>query len=73
MSSLIDQLAEQLAIDTMAYVERTGDNDIIAMISDILLERSQTLQEQFVKTIRVIIAEKAARKLLDEMKKGHDL
>ncbi len=73
MSSLIDQLAEQLAIDTMAYVERTGDNDIIAMISDILLERSQTLQEQFVKTTRVIIAEKAARKLLDEMKKGHDL
>ena len=51
--SLADDLANKLAAKVIAHVEKTGDEDIIKIMSQSLGDSSQTLQEAFVTSIRV--------------------
>ena len=62
--SLVETLADDLAAKVIAHVERTGDEDVVAIISSALGDSSQTLQEAFVTSVRVQRAAIRAEKLL---------
>lgn len=64
MSDMTTELAEQLARDVIAYVDKTDNQEIVQEMTKILTDRSQTLEEAFTTTIRVIRAERAARQFL---------
>ena len=51
--SLADDLANKLAAKVIAHVEKTGDEDIIKIMSQSLGDSSQTLQEAFITSVRV--------------------
>lgn len=51
--SLADDLANKLAAKVIAHVEKTGDEDIIKVMSQSLGDSSQTLQEAFITSVRV--------------------
>ncbi|CTQ50456.1 hypothetical protein [Jannaschia donghaensis] len=51
--ALADDLANKLAAKVIAHVEKTGDEDIIKIMSQSLGDSSQTLQEAFITSVRV--------------------
>lgn len=51
--SLAETLADKLAAKVIAHVEKTGDEDIIKIMSQSLGDSSQTLQEAFITSVRV--------------------
>ncbi|CTQ32951.1 hypothetical protein [Jannaschia rubra] len=62
--SLADDLANKLAARVIAHVEKTGDDDMIAVMARALGDSSQTLQEAFVTSVRVQRAAIRAERLL---------
>lgn len=65
MASL-EETADELAQLALADEARTGDDQVIKDVSNILGSSSQTLQEAFDTAIRVRRAEARARKLLKD-------
>lgn len=59
-----EDLADELALDVIKYVDATGDDSIISEIVSILGATSQTAEEAFLTSMRVRRANIAARKLL---------
>lgn len=51
--ALADDLADKLAAKVIAHVEKTGDEDIIKIMSNAIGDSSQILQEAFVTSVRV--------------------
>ena len=69
--SMTDDLAEKLALDTINAAEELGDPNLIDEVSKVLGAASQTTQEAFMTAIRVLLAERRARKFLeDKVKKA---
>lgn len=68
--ALTDDMADEIAQLALADERRTGDEQIINQVAEILGSSSQTLQEAFLTSIRVRRAEKRARDLLAERAKG---
>ena len=66
MSAMTDKLADQLALDVLKHIERTGDEEVVAVMSRALGDSSQTLQEAFVTSLRVQRAALRGRRLLAE-------
>ena len=66
MSRLAQELAEKLAIDTVAASDRIGDETLPETIARSVGASSPTTEELFRTAVRTIIAERRARKLLDE-------
>ncbi|MCK0166365.1 hypothetical protein MWU52_02255 [Jannaschia sp. S6380] len=64
--ALADDLADKLAARVIAHVEKTGDNDIIRLMSQSLGDSSQTLQEAFVTSVRVQQAAIRADRMLKQ-------
>lgn len=62
----LEQVAGELATLALADEARSGDEDIVNKIGEILGSSSQTLQEGFLTAIRVRRAESRARALLAE-------
>lgn len=50
---IAETLADRLAAQVIAHVEKTGDEDIIKVMSQSLADSSQTLQEAFITSVRV--------------------
>ena len=63
--SIAETLADKLAARVVAHVEKTGDEDVIAVMSRALGDSSQTLQEAFITSIRVQRAALRGDRLLD--------
>ncbi|WP_306150963.1 hypothetical protein [Roseovarius sp. MMSF_3281] len=59
-----EDLADELALDVIKYVDATGDDSIISDIVKLLGATSQTAEEAFLTSMRVRRANIAARKLL---------
>ena len=59
-----EDLADELALDVIKYVDATGDDSIISEIVSILGATSQTAEEAFLTSMRVRRANIAACKLL---------
>ena len=64
MSQLAEKLADQLAADVIAHIEKTGDEDAVTVLSQVLGDSSQTLQEAFITSVRVQRAALRAQRLL---------
>lgn len=62
--ALTEDMADEIAQLALADELRTGDENIIQQIAEILGSSSQTLQEAYLTSIRVRRAEKRARDLL---------
>ncbi|HKK86336.1 MAG TPA: hypothetical protein VJ942_12535 [Roseovarius sp.] len=65
-----EDLADELALDVIKYVDATGDDSIISEIVKILGATSQTAEEAFLTSMRVRRANIAARKMLMERAKA---
>lgn len=62
--ALTEDMADEIAQLALADELRTGDENIIRNVAEILGSSSQTLQEAFLTSVRVRRAEKRARDLL---------
>ncbi|MBA85612.1 hypothetical protein ACSSNL_12580 [Thalassobius sp. S69A] len=60
-----EDLADALARDAIEAAEKLGDELLIDQIAKSLGDSSTTTQEAFLTAVRVRMAEKRARKLLD--------
>jgi len=65
-----EDLADELALDVIKYVDATGDDSIVSEIVGILGATSQTAEEAFLTSMRVRRANIAARKMLMERAKA---
>ncbi|SFI21268.1 hypothetical protein [Jannaschia pohangensis] len=63
--SLADDLADKLAARLIEHIHKTGDEEMINIISKSIGDSSQTLQEAFITSIRVQRAAIRADELLD--------
>ncbi|MEO9780393.1 MAG: hypothetical protein ABJH07_14270 [Sedimentitalea sp.] len=63
--STLESLASKLADDTIEAMKITGDERLFVEIGELIGASSQTLEEAYLTAIRVRLAEKAARKLLN--------
>ncbi len=66
-----EDLADELALDVIKYVDATGDDSIISDIVKLLGATSQTAEEAFLTSMRVRRANISARKLLLERAKAY--
>ena len=64
MSTIAEKLADQLAVEVIKHIEKTGDEDVVGIVARSLEDSSQTLQEAFVTSVRVQRAALRARRLL---------
>ncbi len=65
-----EDLADELAIDTIKFIEATGDDQIISDLVKVLGATSQTAEEAFLTSIRVRRANMKAKALLLEKAKA---
>jgi uncharacterized coiled-coil protein SlyX len=65
MSQLAQQLADELASAAIDHIEKTGDEDVVSLITKGIGDSSQTLQELFVTSVRVQRAARRAQKMLE--------
>ncbi|MFD1510992.1 hypothetical protein [Lacimonas salitolerans] len=63
---MTEDLADELARDTIKLVEATGDDALITQIATSLAASSTPAQEAFMASIRVRMAVDRARKLLHQ-------
>ncbi|MBS9716119.1 hypothetical protein ACFFUT_12230 [Pseudohalocynthiibacter aestuariivivens] len=63
---IVEDLADELAVDALATSERLENEKIILEVSEILGASSTTAQEAYLTAIRVRRAEARARKYLEE-------
>ncbi|CUH31007.1 hypothetical protein JSE7799_00895 [Jannaschia seosinensis] len=61
---LAEDPANKLAARVIAHVEKTGDEDIIAIMAQTLGDSSQTLQEAFITSVRIQRAALRADRML---------
>ena len=66
-----EDLADDLARDTIKYIDATGDEDIISDLVKVLGATSQTAEEAFMAAVRVRRANTKARALLVERAKAY--
>jgi len=65
---LAETLADKLTKETLEAIEKTGDEKLMAEMSDAIGASSPTMQEAFLTAVRIRRAEKRARVLLTEFK-----
>jgi hypothetical protein len=63
---ILDDLADDLAKDALEFADKSGDEHIVDEISTIVGATSSTLQEAYLTSIRMRIAEARGRKLLSD-------
>ncbi|SDH94957.1 hypothetical protein [Lutimaribacter saemankumensis] len=61
-----EDLADELARDTIKVMEATGDEDLVAEVSKLLQASSTPTQEAFMAAVRVRLAVGRARKFLKQ-------
>jgi hypothetical protein len=66
---LLDDMAIDLARETLEIIEATGDEELEQRMGDQLGTSSQTLQEAFQTAMRVLKAEKRARATLAQLRR----
>ncbi|WP_226782179.1 hypothetical protein [Oceaniglobus trochenteri] len=65
---LLEDLADELALEALAAAETSGDTTIVNQVGEVLGASSQTLQEAYLTAVRVRRAEERARALLAPFK-----
>ena len=69
--SITDEIADKLALKTIAAAELLGDENLIAEVSKVIGAASSTTQEAFMTAVRVRVSEKRAIKFIEaQLAKG---
>lgn len=63
---VVDVLANNLAKDAIELANKLGDDDIIYETAKVLVATSSTMEEAYMTSIRVRLAERRARRFLEE-------
>ncbi|MDJ0860429.1 MAG: hypothetical protein QNI90_09675 [Dinoroseobacter sp.] len=71
--AVLDDLADALARDAIAAADELGDEAIIRQVGDQLGASSSTMQEAYLTSIRIRLAEQRARKFLETQLSGTEL
>lgn len=71
--SLLDEVANNLARETVNLIGITGDETMERRVADEIGASSPTLQENFLTAMRILKAEKRGLALLDKYRKGEDI
>ena len=66
MSTILEQLVDELAQETIALADATGDPELIAEMSKTLAAMSTTTQEAFMAAIRVRLTVNRGRQFLKQ-------
>ena len=66
MSRIAEEIADQLACDTIAAAEELGDERLIEQVAAAIGTSSPTTEELFRTLVRVRLAAARGRKLLDQ-------
>lgn len=67
---VLEDLADDLAKDALEFAEKSGDEHVVDEISTIVGSTSATLQEAYLTSVRVRLAEARGRKLLKDRLAG---
>ncbi len=65
MSTVVTQIAEELAKDTLDAMDKTGEDRLFIQVAKELAASSTTLEEAFLTAIRVRMAARRGRAFLD--------
>ena len=65
-----EELADNLAKDAIELANELGNDDIIYETAKVLVATSSTMEEAYRTSIRVRLAERHARRFLEEKAKG---
>lgn len=63
--SVIETLADDLARDTIALAAKTGDENLVRLVGEQLGASSSTMQEAYLTSVRIRLAERRAREFLE--------
>ena len=67
---VVEELADNLAKDEIELANKLGNDDIIYETAKVLVATSSTMEEAYMTSIRVRLAEQRARRFLDEKAQG---
>lgn len=70
--TLITELADKLAADTLKAMDDLGDDRLHEDIARVLGASSQGMEEAFLTAIRIRLAERRARQFLQDRLTAHD-
>ena len=67
---VVEELADNLAKDEIELANKLGNDDIIYEMAKVLVATSSTMEEAYMTSIRVRLAEQRARRFLEENAQG---
>lgn len=67
---VVEELADNLAKDAIELANKLGNDDIIYETAKVLVATSSTKEEAYMTSIRVRLAERRARRFLEEKAQG---
>ena len=67
---VVEELADILAKDEIELANKLGNDDIIYETAKVLVATASTMEEAYVTSIRVRLAEQRARRFLEEKAQG---
>ena len=67
---VVEELADNLAKDAIELANELGNDDIIYETAKVLVATSSTMEEAYSTSIRVRLAERHARRFLEEKAQG---
>jgi len=63
---VVEDLADNLAKDAIELANKLGDDDVIYETAKVLVATSSTMEEAYMTSIRVRLAERRERRFLEE-------
>ena len=67
---VVEELADNLAKDAIELANKLGKYDVIYETAKVLVATSSTMEEAYMTSIRVRLAERRARRFLEEKAQG---
>ena len=67
---VVEELADNLAKDAIELANKLGNDDIIYETAKVLVSTSSTMEEAYLTSIRVRLAERRARCFIEEKAQG---
>ena len=67
---VVEELADNLAKDEIELANKLGNDDLIYETAKVLVATSSTMEEAYMTSIRVRLAEQRARRFLEEKAQG---
>ena len=67
---VVEEFADNLSKDAIELANKLGNDDVIYETAKVLVATSSTMEEAYMTSIRVRLAERRARRFLEEQAQG---